>query len=239
MTVAHFFQGWRQREALIVLGLAVASILLWRVPVLGWLFYPFQLFGTFIHELGHGLAAMATGGEFRRFVVSPNLSGQAWSAGGIRWIVVSAGYIGSALFGGGLIIISAWGASARTVLFGLGVLFGLMCLLFVRNLFGIATGFLLAAGLIVAGQRLADAWANGLLLFLSVQCMLDAIDSVFDLVKLSTHHRDLRTDAQIMAQHYLLPAIFWALLWTAIAIAILIVSLNIAYRRTPPGAPGV
>lgn len=47
--------------------------------------YPFRLFGTFVHELSHGLAAVATGGEFQRFSVQPDVSGlqlaEAWRDG--------------------------------------------------------------------------------------------------------------------------------------------------------------
>lgn len=98
-------KDWRHWLELGVIALAL--IVLWQVPWLGSLAYPFRLFGTFVHELSHGLAAIATGGEFQRFSVSPDLSGLAWSAGGIRVVVSSAGYIGSAIFGGVLVALHA------------------------------------------------------------------------------------------------------------------------------------
>ncbi len=233
MQLAQFFQGWRQREIALVLGLGLVSVLLWHVPLLGWIFYPFQLFGTFVHELCHGLAAIITGGEFRRFAVHPNLSGVAFSAGGIRWIIISAGYVGSALFGSLLVLLSAWNAPARRVLIGMGVVLGLLCLLFVRNLFGIASGLAIAAALIWAGRTLSARWADGLLLFLAVQMMLNAINSLFDLVQLSTLRSGLPTDAEIMARLTGIPAVVWAVLWTAIALGCLVGSLRLAYYRTP------
>jgi hypothetical protein len=233
MGFARFFQDWRQREIVTVLGLGLLMLILWRIPLFGLLFYPFQLFNTFVHELSHGLVAIATGGGFNRFVVRPDLSGTAWSVGGIQWIIVSAGYIGSALFGGILTILAAWGAPARRVLFWLGGALGLLCLLFVRNLFGIVTGFGLAAGLILAGRRLGPLWADGLLLLLAVQAMLNSLDSMFDLVGFSLALGGPRTDAQIMQDTTGIPAIFWALLWTTISVVILIVSLRVAYYRRP------
>jgi hypothetical protein len=44
-------------------------------------------------------SAVITGGAFRRFEINPDLSGVAFSAGGVAWIISSAGYVGSALFG--------------------------------------------------------------------------------------------------------------------------------------------
>src|SRR5512145_1888707 len=122
--MARFLAGWRQREVFVILGLALAIMILWRVPALGLLFYPFHLFSTFIHELSHGLAAIATGGVFQHFEVNSDLGGVAWSSGGIAWIVTSAGYIGSAIFGGLLVLLSSRGVSSRSVLFFLGVALG-------------------------------------------------------------------------------------------------------------------
>ncbi len=234
MATIYRDQSWRHREVLIVLALAIVSLLLWRAPFVGLLFYPFRLFGVFVHEISHGLAAMITGGEFHRFAVHPNLSGVALAEGGIRWIIVSAGYVGSAIFGGLLVILAARGSPARRVLLGWGVALGLLCLLFVRNLFGIATGLLLSAGLIVAGRRLREEWADGLLLFLAVQMMLDALNSLLDLLLISAARPGVLTDAEIMARATGVPALFWALLWGVIAGVVLYTSLRLAYRQPPP-----
>lgn len=233
MNIARFWQNWRQREILVVLGLGILTLFLWRIPSLGLVFYPFKLFNTFVHELSHGLAAIVTGGGFQRFVVRPDLSGTAWSIGGMRWIIVSAGYIGSALFGGGLTLLAAWGIPARSVLFWLGLALGLLCLLFVRNLFGIVSGMALAAGLLLAARRLDAFWADGLLLFLAVQAMLNSLDSLFDQVGFALAVGSPATDAQIMQQATGIPAFVWALLWTAISLLILIGSLRLAYYRLP------
>ncbi|CAA9236485.1 MAG: hypothetical protein AVDCRST_MAG26-1223 [uncultured Chloroflexia bacterium] len=229
-----FLRGWRHREVLMALGMGLLTVILWRLPAFSWLLYPFRLLNTFTHELSHGVAAIATGGEFHRFTVRSDLSGRARSAGGVRWIVTSAGYIGSALVGGVLTILSARGVGARTVLAGLGVVLGVLCLLFVRNIFGVAAGLLLAGALFLAGRRLNRFLADGLLLWLSVQLMLDAFDSLLDLVVLSATP-DTRTDAQIMADMTGIPAIFWAVLWNMVALAILAASLYVAYRKPPAG----
>ena len=232
MRARSLARNWRRREVLVVVGLALALVVLGGVPVLGWVFYPFSVFGTFVHELSHGLAAIFTGGQFQRFAVNPNLSGNALSAGGALWIIASAGYVGSALFGGLLAIISSRGVPARKVLLWLGVVLGILCLLFVRNLFGVVSGLGLAAALIFAGRRLAPLLADGLLLLLAVQMMLGSLNSLLDLLQLSVFSRTT-TDAALMAQSTGIPAIFWALLWTAISGVILFFALRIAYRRPP------
>ena len=231
MTRPRYLAGWRQRDLVILIGLALFSLLLAREPTIWWLLYPFRLLGTFVHELSHGLAAIATGGSFRRFVVNPDFSGMAWSSGGARWLVASAGYVGSAVFGGVLTILSARGVPARTLLVGLGVALGVLCLFFVRNVFGVVSGLLIAVAFCLAGRQLPRRWASGLVLFLAVQMMLDALHSLLDLITVSAAMHGAATDAQIMAQATGVPALIWALLWNLSAIGILVAALRIAYRH--------
>ncbi len=233
MNRPRFPQTWRQREVLTVLGIALISVLLWQQPALALLFYPFRLFNTFVHELSHGLAAVATGGTFHRFVVNADFTGTAWSAGGIHWMVISAGYVGSAVAGGLLTLLSAWRFPARKVLVGLGIALGLLCLVFVRNVFGIVSGLVLAGILCWAGRLVQPRWADRVLLLLAVQMMLNGLDSLFDLVQISSATHGAVSDAALMARATGVPALFWALLWSVLAIAILYGSLRLAYRQRP------
>lgn len=230
---------WRQRDVLLMIGLVFVSFVLGRQPGFERLFFPFRLFDTFIHELSHGLASIITGGSFHRLVVYPDFSGMAWSSGGIRWFITSAGYLGSALFGALLMLISARRISARTVLVGLGIALGVLCLFFVRDMFGIVSGLLIAAALGIAGRQLPSRWANGLVLFMAVQMMLNALDSLFGLIMVSAGRSHAASDAQIMAHATGVPALVWALLWSLIAISILFTVLHISYwqpaRTATPG----
>ncbi|MDC8014173.1 M50 family metallopeptidase [Tahibacter soli] len=232
--MSGFSDGWRVSELVGLAVLTLALLVLWQIPYFGFVVYPFRLFGTFVHELGHGLAALATGGHFERFTVSPDLSGLAWSSGGIRFVIASAGYVGSAVFGGVLILLAARGLSARTLLTALGVLLGLLCLLFVRNLFGIATGLAIAAALVVAGRRLRSPWSDVLLLVLALQLVLDGFNSLFTVLRLSTA-TNVQTDALSMAQATGVPAVVWAVVWTVLSLAMLLVTLRLAYRRRAAG----
>lgn len=232
--MSGFSDGWRVSELVGLAVLTLALLVLWQIPYFGFVVYPFRLFGTFVHELGHGLAALATGGHFERFTVSPDLSGLAWSSGGIRFVIASAGYVGSAVFGGVLILLAARGLSARTLLTALGVLLGLLCLLFVRNLFGIATGLAIAAALVVAGRRLRSPWSDVLLLVLALQLVLDGFNSLFTVLRLSTA-TNVQTDALSMAQATGVPAVVWAAVWTVLSLAMLLVTLRLAYRRRAAG----
>lgn len=220
----------RWRRWLGLTAMALLLIGLWQVPWLGWIVYPFRVFGTFVHELSHGLAAIATGGDFVRFSVSPDLSGLAHSAGGWRTVVASAGYVGSAVFGGVLLVLHARLLGSRSLLLGLGLAFGLLCLLFVRNLFGIVAGLAITAALVVAAIRLTVAVRDLLVDVLALQLVLDGYDSLFTVFALAGDAR-VRSDAHTMADLTWLPATWWAVIWMLVSTAILFGALRLAVRR--------
>src|SRR5690606_1088256 len=82
-----------RRRALIYAGIALVVVfILWNIPQLSLLLFPFRLFVTFVHEAGHGLAAILTGGRFLSFTILPNGAGFATTAGGSAALILSAGY---------------------------------------------------------------------------------------------------------------------------------------------------
>jgi hypothetical protein len=222
----------RNNDLWILIGLALLSLVLARLPLLNLLVYPFELFNTFIHEMSHIVATLLTGGRVERFEIYRDGSGVALVRGGVTWIIASAGYLGSALVGGALLLLTARGVAPRTVLLALGVFMAIMSLLFVRNIFGILAGLLLVAALIGAATKLEPRWSGALLLFLTVQMCLKSLDSLWDLLRISTSLRGrTTTDAQIMQQLTGVPGIVWALLWSAVALLILWQSVRIAYFK--------
>ena len=83
------------RRRLLLIAATLLLVLLWQSPIIA----PLKLLVVFLHELSHALATWLTGGRVVEFVVSGNQSGHVISAGGSRFIILSAGYLGSLLFG--------------------------------------------------------------------------------------------------------------------------------------------
>lgn len=92
-----------------ILLIILTAVLFWvfkfYVPYGVYIVLPISLFVTFLHELGHGIFAIFTGGEVREVFIHANGSGYAATAGGIRLLILMGGYIGSALFGNLLLYI--------------------------------------------------------------------------------------------------------------------------------------
>ena len=82
-----------------MLGAVAALIVLGFIPFAGLLTYPVRLFSTFVHETSHALAALVTFGDVHGMVVRGNGSGTTWVSGGSTFLVGTAGYLGTTLFG--------------------------------------------------------------------------------------------------------------------------------------------
>jgi hypothetical protein len=114
--------------------------------------YPFRLLVTFVHEAGHGLSAILTGGRFLNFVIEPNGAGVAITSGGNRFIVIQMGYLGAAFFGAALLYAANRARRTRWVAFAVGVFFAACALLFTGGGSVFVIGVIVALGLwLIAG----------------------------------------------------------------------------------------
>ena len=121
--------------------IAVVSVFFWFTPAL----YPLKIFVVFIHETGHALATVLTGGRVVSMVVTPWESGYVQYQGGTPLLIAAAGYVGSALFGGVMLFFSGRERWATRIFVTLAVLFAAITLCFVRNGFGVIFGLGTAA----------------------------------------------------------------------------------------------
>jgi len=69
--------------------------------------YPITRLVTFLHELGHALGAVFTGGTVEDVIINNDGSGLTRTIGGSRPIILMGGYLGSAILGNLLVYIGA------------------------------------------------------------------------------------------------------------------------------------
>lgn len=106
-------------RTLLLFAAAVVFVATW-LPFGEVLIYPFRLFGTFIHEAAHALAAVVTGGQVVGMHVNWDTSGLTLTRGGSRILTSSAGYLGTALVGATLLVVARHRHWVRPALVGLG-----------------------------------------------------------------------------------------------------------------------
>jgi hypothetical protein len=213
---------------------AVVSLILPRLPYGRMALYPFALLGTWVHELGHGLSAIAVGGRFDRLLLYQNLGGTAYSSGVGRLgraVVAAGGLLGPALAGGLIIILGSRESTASWVLGGLVVVLAVSLLLFVRNAFGWMALSIIAAGL--AGVALYAPVVASVFLtqFIGIQFCL-ASWGTLDYMFTRDFVRDgqvIESDTQEIADVLLLPYWFWGGLIAATSLAIIGGSFYLAW----------
>jgi hypothetical protein len=220
-----------RRSHLTLAALILAAIALWDWPLL----YPIRVFVVLLHELGHGLAAALTGGQIVSISINADLSGVCWSRGGLRLLVLPAGYLGSMAFGGVILVVAARSRSDRWLAAVIGVATLLLSLIFVRSLFGLAFGLGFGLALLAVALWLPAAVNDLLLKFLGLTSVLYAvIDIKEDLISRTVPG----SDAYAMSRELFLPPVFWGVLWIAIALAAGVFFLWAAARSesAPPAA---
>jgi len=107
---------------LIVIGATVIFLLLGLVPFAGLITYPIRLFSTFVHEASHALAAIISFGDVHGLVVRSDSSGTTWTSGGSRFLISTAGYLGTTFYGAVMLLSTRREAWARWAMGISGVL---------------------------------------------------------------------------------------------------------------------
>lgn len=120
----------RERDLALAFAAFAVAVVLWQIDSLSLLTSPLRLFVTMIHELGHGLAAILTGGSFLHFEVSRHGAGLAYTRGGSPFAILQAGYLGTALFGAGLLLLTHATRRPGPIAMALGGLIALLSVLY-------------------------------------------------------------------------------------------------------------
>ncbi|MCU1277572.1 MAG: hypothetical protein JWM53_1118 [bacterium] len=230
------------RRGLIV-AVAIAWLLEHVVPFGRWLLYPFTLLATWVHETGHRVAAMATGGRFLRLVIFADASGFAESRVGTpgATAIMALGGLWAPPLVGALLLAGARGPRRARV--ALTVLAGLMLLtlaLWVRSPAGYVAVPACAALLGWAAWSWAPERRLVLAQFIAITLALDTVGRLLGYA-LSSHAtvggHEQKSDVALIADavggHYLA----WGALVITVALALLAAGLWAAWRPSRSAPP--
>jgi hypothetical protein len=203
----------------------VALWLLWNTPFV----LPVKLFVVFLHEISHGIAAIATGGRIERIVINADEGGLCICGGGSTFLTLSAGYLGSLLWGLALIGVARLERQARwsTAVAGAGT--AVVTLLYVRGLFGFAFGLAAAVTLFLASRRLSSRWNARLLVGLG---LTSALYAILDIKSDVIERPGLPSDARMLEELTGVPTIVWGVMWIGVALGVVVLALRSLWNRT-------
>lgn len=225
----HGSSAVERRRALMIAALASLLLyILWNTPALYVVLAPLRLFVTYVHEAGHGLGAVLTGGQVIRFTVSPDGSGLATTAGGTRAVVISAGYLGAAMFGSGLFYLAnRYSRYDRLIAFAIGIFMIVFTFMFARPdergaITGIVIGYLFGGLLVFVGWKAPRLFTLLVLDVLAISTALNAVLDVWYLVgNIGASRGVVSNDAVAFSREItsgLFPATWVAFSWVIIAV---------------------
>jgi hypothetical protein len=202
------------RRLLLPLALAALALLLWDSFAL----YPFRIFVVFLHEISHGLAALATGGSIVSIGLSFDEGGVCRTRGGWPFLILNAGYLGSLLWGAVFLLVGGRHSKARPVVALIGAFTLAVTLVYVRTWFGFLYGLAAAIVLLAVATKLRPAVSEVLLAAIGATSGLYAVWDVASDVLL---RHSGESDAAALAQLTGVPAIVWGAAWIVVSVAVL------------------
>ncbi len=186
--------------------------LLWETPVV----YPLKVFVVLLHEISHGIAAVATGGSIQGITLSPGLGGACYCPGGNAFVTLSAGYLGSLAWGAVLLELARRpGGGVNRITRVMGVVIMALTVLYVRGTFGLLFGVAFGAALVFAGSRLSVRVNRTFLTALGLtSCLYAILDIKGDVLD----RPQLPSDAHMLAELTGVPTQAWGGLWISVAL---------------------
>lgn len=196
------------------------------VPLGGTLLYPLTLFTTWVHEMGHGLTALALGGSFHELEIHKDAGGLARAWAGSGWpqaAVCAGGMLAPPLFGSIILAVVHGPRRAQWFLGGLAAAIVLSLVLYVRSATGMVAMGLVAGGLVIVAWRFRAApyrrvvIAQVLAVILAVDTLTRMVHYAFMSEARAGAASDVSQIADNLGGHYLL----WGLAIVVIALALL------------------
>lgn len=191
---------------------------------------PLEILVVFFHESAHALMTVITGGEVVSMQVTIERGGEVLSAGGNRFLTLSAGYLGSLLIGAGLLIAGMRSRHDQIILSVVAALMALATVLFMRNLFGLAYGLGMALTLLGIARFLPPIASDYALRLIGVMSLMYVPRDIFSDTIERSH---LRSDARMLAEEFGGGTWLWGGLWLILSIAICVYAVLLSVRRKP------
>jgi len=180
--------------------------------------YPIRLFVTFLHEFGHAIGAILTGGWVEEVQINADGSGYTRSANGNRAITIMGGYLGSALFGNLLFYVGArWKKMVKPMMVLVIISMLVTGFYWFNSLF--TTGVLILFSIVLFIVTFKTSLGREILMFLGLASVLYIIQD-FNVGPTS----DLKAYEEVMV---FIPAQVWMYIWLGVAILLFMFNLKL------------
>lgn len=175
------------------------------------LVYPVKIFVVFLHETSHALVALLSGGKVLNLEFDMLEGGSTFTEGGNRFLVLNAGYVGSMIWGGLILIIASRTNLDRALTVIIGFVLCVVTFLYVKNSFAEIFGYIAGLVAMIAGLTTGSIFCEALLIHIGVtSCCYALFDIISDLFRFSPAKA---SDAALLAALTGVPTIVWGTIW--------------------------
>lgn len=188
------------------------------------LILPLKLLVVFLHEVSHALATWLTGGSVNSFVVSANQSGHVLSSGGNRFIILSAGYLGSLLFGLMFYRLSQHNKSLNFALLILAGLLSVIAFMLAGSVYT-AVFSIIVVGLLYLLYKYATLWLKQLVVI--VFSCASLIYVPLDIWQDTIVNSGALSDANMLAREFGGTTWLWGGLWLGLSLYCIYLSFKV------------
>lgn len=219
----------------------VATIAVYQISALNFLAYPLYMLSTLVHEMGHGIGALLTGGSFDSFTMHTDGSGLAHVRPVSELATAfgcAAGLVGPPFVGALYLVVGRRAKLARIALAATGLFFVLAIVLWVRGAFGISFTAVVATACLAIAWRASAETARVVLLFLASQLALATFSDrgylFMDYVSGEmTGGATTPSDVKIMEMAIGMPYWFWGIVCGAFSVAVIVLAAWLYMPREP------
>lgn len=201
-----------------LVALLTLAFFIWDYPFI----YPLKLLVVFFHESSHALMTIATGGQVKEMVINYQQGGHVLSAGGNRFLTLSAGYLGSLVWGMVIYLLAVKTSVDKLIMTLLGISIIAIAAIFVRDVFAISFSLITGISMILLGSKANMQTNDFILRFIGLTSMLYVPLDIYSDTIARSH---LRSDAFMLAEEIGGSTLLWGSLWIIIATGLVIFTL--------------
>jgi len=220
-------QNKKQKQFLeiAILGfIIVISFFLWDTIIV----FPIKLFVVLMHEISHGIAAILTGGKIISMEINLNLGGKLESEGGTPFIIASAGYIGSFIFGAALFYSAYNKNHGVTIISSISIIILLFAVNVIEDFRLSLISIFSASLLFIISKFSPDKISSHIFKMIGlISCLYVLFDIKEDILSDSS----INSDASFIAELSGIPENVWGFIWLLISIVGIILLLRYGYKK--------
>lgn len=222
-----------RKQIWILFFIFIFSLILWNIPYINWILFPFNLFATFVHEFGHCIMVILTGGKVNNLQVFLDGSGLTTYCGGWSFFIAPAGYLGSTLVGALLLILASEDniKVPRYSLWMVELVMLASIIFFIRDIFTFIMTILYMGVVWFIITKASDLICRYFLGFLAIQCCFYSLININTVFGLSWNHSQYN-DAIAMQEMTFIPAPIWAISWALISFIVFGLVMKFIYKSS-------